>query len=293
MMDGLLTPLKTIKTADIQSIDDQLLHIAPGHKSHKITDHVLQSPEDALEVLKSKPDLDLLIKVLLWLDPARESSDQFVIKVPGPKTAPIVFILVEEIIPNYWRVLNEGQKIPLKLIIRCLSSVAGLGAISSRLRVLLDIKEDAQNHSKNQEFGKSLLIEDLLDVLQKIVKKDAFVLKMWKDIGAMVSNVPQRALMWKELISFVAAGRILSLAGEADHILNKSSLSIKAQSWLGDGNQYAAWLGRNIAYMMAVLDKKDTKARRALAQLVCKALTLGYTGERSGLYTFTDISNWS
>lgn len=291
-MNGLLTPLKTIKTADVQGTDDHLVPIVSTEKLPANRDHALQSPEDALEALKSKPDLDLLTRVLLWLDPARERDDHFTIKVPSPKAAPIIFVLVEDIILNYWRVLKEDQDKPKKLLVRCLSSIAGLGAISARLRALLDLK-DAHNHSKSQESGKNLFIEDLLDVLQNILKKDIFVAMMWKEISSLVTNMPQRFLMWKELVSFIAAGRILSLAGEADHVLNESSSSIRGQSWLGDGNQYATWLGRNIVHMIAALEKQDIEAQKALVQLVGKALTLGYTGERNELDASIDTSNWS
>ncbi len=293
MMNGLLTPLKTIKTADVQVTDDHLVPLVSAQKLHAIRDHTLQSPEDALEALKSKPDLDLLARVLLWLDPARERNDHFTIKVPSPKAAPIVSVLVEEIIPNYWRVLREDQDKPRKLLIRCLSSVAGLGAISARLRALLNLKEDARNRNRSQEFSKNQLVEDILDVLQNILKKDAFVARMWKEISSLVPNIPQRSLIWKELVSFVAAGRILSLASEADHMLNESSPSIKDQSWLGDGSQYATWLGRNIAYMTAALEEEDAEAQKALVRLVGQALTLGYTGERTELDAFIDISNLS
>lgn len=292
-MNGLLTPLKTIKTADVQVTDDPVVPLVSVQNIHANRDHTLKSPEDALDALKSKPDLDLLTRVLLWLDPARESNNYFTVKIPSPRAAPIVFVLVEEIIPNYWRVLKEDQNKPRKLLIRCLSSVAGLGAISARLRALLNLKEDARDRNESRESSKNLLVEDTLDVLQNMLKKDAFVYRMWKEISSLVPDIPQRSLVWKEFVSFVAAGRILSLASEADHVLNESSSSIKDQSWLGDGNRYATWLGRNIAYMTAALEDDDAEAQKALVRLVGQALTLGYTGEQTELDALYCISNFS
>ena len=286
-MNELLNPVRTTTTSDIQRAHDQLVAVPPGEKRCGHVKRAFQSPEDALEVLQSKPDLDLLIRVLQWLDQSCIRNDQFNIKVPGPKATPILFVLVENIIPDYWRHLKDGnsseQDKQVKLIVRCLSSIAGIGVIITRLRILLDRTDEAQSHSKSEGNGKDFLIADILDVLQHVAQKDKFLLRIWKDNISLITNIPQRNMMWKELISSVAAGRILSLAGEADHILNKSSASIKDRSWIGDGNQYAAWLGRNIAHMITTLEPNDTEAEKALARLLDKALKLGYTGERSGL----------
>ena len=280
-MDKLLIPLKTTTTAHAQDGGDYLTPIDTKQNHRTTSDHILNTPEDALEALKSKPDLDLFTKVLVWLDPDQKRNDSFNIKVPSPKVAPIIFILIEEIIPNYWRVLKEGHYRLKKLILRCLSSIAGLGAITARLRVLLDLKDNAQQDVESTGNGKSLMIEDMLDILQNILKKDVFIAKMWEDISSLIFSVPQRTLMWKELISSIAEGRILSLSGEADQILNKSNATIKDRVWLADGNQYAAWLGRDIDYMIKTLKPHDNEAQKALTRLLEKALKLGYTGEQS------------
>ena len=285
MMNELLNPVRITTTGDIQRADDQLIAIPSEQKRQARGENVLKTPEDALETLKSKPDLDLLTKALQWLDPARTRNDQFNIKVPGPKAAPILFVLVEYTIPDYWTLLKDersiGQNEQSKLIVRCLSSVAGIGAIAARLRVLLDVKHGTPNLSQVEGKEDNPLIRELLDVLQSVLQKDTFLLKIWKDIKSLVADISQQNLLWKELISLVAASRILSLAGEADHILNKSSSSIKDRSWLGDGSQYAAWLGRNVAHMTTTLELDDIEAQKVLGRLLDKALKLGYIGEQS------------
>ena len=292
-MDDFLTPVKITATSDIQCVDDQLVAISSKQKSHTCGEHRLNSPEDALAALKSKPDVDLLTKVLQWLNPARIRDDHFNVKVPGPKASRILLVLVEEIIPNYWRVLKDGRfsnkDMQIKLIVRCLSSIAGIGVIITRLRGLLDSKDEAPNQSKNEEMGNNPLIEDMLDVLQSIIHRDSFLSKTWQDLSSLVMNSSQRSLMWKELISCVAGGRVLSIVGEADHKLNENDSSIKDRSWLGDGSQYSAWLGRNIAYMVTVLDQDHVEAQKSIARLLEKALKLGYTGEQSHVNTINDI----
>lgn len=284
MMNELLNPVRITTIGNIQRADDQLVAIPAETKRQEHGKNILRTPEDALENLKSKPDLDLLTKALQWLDPARTRNDQFNIKAPGPQAAPILFVLVENIVPNYWTVLNDerslGQNKQSKLIVRCLSSIAGIGALAARLRVLLDVKHGTPNPSQVEGKEKNPQIEDLLDVLQSVLQKDTFLLRVWRDIKSFVANISQRSLMWKELISSVAASRILSLAGEADHILNKSSPSIKDRNWLGDGSQYAAWLGRNIAHMTTTLESDDIEAQKALGRLLDKALKLGHIGEQ-------------
>ena len=292
-MDDLLSPVKITTTGDIRRADDQIVVIASRQEPHTNSQYPFHSPEDALAALKSKPDFDLLTGVLQWLDPARIRDDHFNVKVPGPKVSQILFVLVEEIIPNYWRVLKDGgssnKDKQVKLIVRCLSSIAGIGVIIARLRVLLDLKDEAPNQSKNKGMGKNPLIEDMLDVLQSVVHRDSFLSRTWKDLSSLVTNSSQRNLMWKELISSVAGGRVLSIAGEADHKLNESDSNVKDRSWLGDGNQYSTWLGRNVAYMITLLDQDNVEAQRPLARLLEKALKLGYTGEQSQVNTTNDI----
>ena len=278
-MDGLLTPLKTTLIANNRRVEDHLIPVDPIQKHHVSLDHNIKSSEDVLGLLQSRPSLELLAKALHWLDPSRNRDDAFNIKIPNPQIAPIIFVLIEEIIPNYWRVLKEGKGQLRKIVIRCLTSVAGLGAITARLRVLLDVDKEGENQTNIKGDGKNLWTEDLIDVLQNILKKDTFVAGVWEDTSSMVSHAPQKALMWKELISFIAAGRILSLAGEADHLLHKSSKNIETRSWLADGNQYAAWLGRNIAHLISTVDSSDTETQKALAQMLEKGVKLGYTGE--------------
>ena len=282
-MNDLLTPIKITTIGDVERADDQQFAVTSTQKSRTKEERYLNSPQDALEVLKSKPDLDQLTRVLQRLDPARTRNDDFNIKVPGPKASPILYILVEEIIPSYWRVLKEGpssnQSQQIKLIVRCLGSVAGIGVIITRLRVLLDSKDETPKEIKSEGVGNNPVVEDMLDVLQSVLCKNSFLLRTWEDIVSLVTNHSQRNLMWKELTSFVAGGRILSSASEADHKLNESSSSIRDRSWLGDGAQYASWLGKNIAYMITTPDQDNGEVQKALARVLERALKLGYTGE--------------
>lgn len=284
MMEQLLTPVRTTATSHLELAENQLVPVSSSSKPQINLEHDLKTPQGVLEALHSSPDHRLLTRSLRWLDATVGQQHGFNIKVPGPKAAEIIFTLVGDTIPNYWRVLktdrSTGESKQQKLITRCLSSVAGIGAIMTRLRVLLDPKEETQDRNVAREDKNCTLIEDLIDVLENILIKDIFIMSIWKDVNSSILSIPQRVLLWKDFVQAVVAGRLLSLAAEADHALNRSSLRIQEGSWLANGSQYCNWLGKNIAYMVTAIEDNEQEAQKAVAQVLGKALKLGHNGER-------------
>src|SRR6185437_15272383 len=67
------------------------------------------SVEEAIQVLKSEPDYENLVAVLQFLDSPKSSGISFNIAEPSPHAAQIVRLLIAEIVPNYWVLLNEGS----------------------------------------------------------------------------------------------------------------------------------------------------------------------------------------
>lgn len=276
-MEGLLTPLKTT-VSDIKSAKPQLAVFESKRPNGPACNGTLQSPEDILNALKSKPDSEHLTRVLRWLDAGAFKSDHFNIKIPSPKAAQIIFLLVSETIPDYWRTWQGADNPTLlnqrRLLLRCLSSVSGLGAIAARLRIFMDLKDDAREANIAQS-SKSQALKELLDVLESLLQGISFISRILTDISSLISVPSQRTLLWKDFITSIAGGRVLSLAAEADHFVNQSSLDSRQRCWLGDGSQYSSWLGENLAHSLIDRDQN----LEALAQIFSRALKLGHIGE--------------
>lgn len=277
-MEGLLTPVKTT-VSDKNSAEPHLVVFEPRIPNRQDWNGTLQSSEDILNALKSKPDSELLTRVLRWLDPGAVKPDQFNIKIPSPKATQIIFLLVSETLPDYWStwhgVDNPTLLTQKRLLLRCLSSVSGLGAVAARLRVFIDLKEDALSEAKVTQGSKSQALEELLGVLASLLQGKKFISRIWTDIGSLISIPSQRTLLWKDFITTIAGGRVLSLAAEADHFVNQSSPDSRQRCWLGDGSQYSSWLGENLAYSL----RDQVQNLEALAQLFSRALKLGHLGE--------------
>lgn len=282
-MEGLLIPVKTT-ISDTISAEPHLAVFESRSPNVQPKNGTFQSPEDILNALKSKPDSELLTRVLRWLDPGAVKPDQFNTRIPSPKATQIIFLLVSETIPDYWVTWQRADNPILlsqkKLLLRCLCSVSGLGAVTARLRVLIDLKEDARSNAKVTQGSKSKALKELLDVLESLLKGKNFVSRIWTDISSLIPIPSQRTLLWRDFITTIAGGRVLSLAAEADNVVNQSSPDSRERCWIGDGSQYSSWLGQNLAYSLT----GHVQNFEALAQLFSRALKLGHIGESTSNY---------
>ncbi|SLM40090.1 Telomere length regulation protein, conserved domain [Lasallia pustulata] len=282
-MEELLTPLKTTATSNLAGSGTHLVEAKLLEETHSDLNRRLDSSEAALDFLSSKPGLEALLRVLDWLDPKTAAHGHFNIKLPGPKAAQIINVLVNVIVPDYWATLSGQQtSIHLKtkrLLLRCLSSVAGIGAITTRLRSLVTSYRDGGDSKKIGGVDDSEALRDVRDVLESILEKDTFITSIWTDISLSTTTVSARSLLWKELISILATGRLLSVAAEANEIFNTGSSKIQEGSWVGDGNKYSSWLGRNVGAMAIHFKEEDVEAWKEAARLLGKGLTLGYVDQ--------------
>ena len=277
-MSDLLTALHTRTRTEADHAEHQLVPVEIPRPEKAV--FAIQSPEDVLEALKSKPDNPTLSRALRWLNRPAQQVDDFNIKKPNPKSAQIVFTLVNDIVPDYWETLSgEGGK-KTNLLVQCLRSVAGVGAITSRLRLLLTLMKDSQKPAEITVVSKTQPVEILLNVLEAVLTKEDFITTIWHDIAGCSLLSSQKSLYWKEFSSLVASGKVLSIASEANLTLGKLSSSIKDWTWVGDGSQYAAWLGRCMQHAVKGTKDDDVQGQKALSQLLGKGLTLGYTGQR-------------
>ena len=277
-MDQLLHPIQTKSRLETGA---NFSGTGPPRLLTPKKDIPLDSPEEVLKSLSSKPDLKLLTEALRWL----HHSGNFNIKLPGPRAAQIIFVLVNEIIPNYWQILDgEGTSSyskQRKYLIICLRSVAGVGALVSRLRLFSSQQKDSQSQAKLPAAQESQPLYDCLSVLENVLAGDGCVASIWQSINACLELSTQKFLQWKELLSLLASGKLLSIASEACLAAKEKSSKIDDSSWIGDGNSYATWLGQNVQYMNRNVPLVDVEGRKSLSQLLSKALNLGYQGEHA------------
>ena len=227
---------------------------------------IIDSVQSALQVLKGQPNHGTVVNVLAFL-----SNPETSIVIPQPIYASIAHELVNNIVPNFWRVLRQHSNDYRKLA-TILRNPTGIGHLITRLRSL--IVRSRQRKAPETTQGITELIEDSLDVLTRVLSGDEVSQSIWEEIQTFGKNDIQRRLMWKEFLAQVASGRVLSIRAEAEDVLTEQGVDV---SRFG-GKEFADWLGRNIFHML-VAGAKSEACIAALVELSSKALTLGYTGE--------------
>lgn len=291
-MDGLLTAVKTVHTKGnsdfIQPEDkDSRVDATNVHNESAQLELDTSSPDNILSILQSRPDRFDLSRVLKRLDPTNLSGEQFNIKAPSSKAAEILHVLISTTIPDHWTSLTaedgsegfseRGTKSSLSLravLLRCLSSVAGVGALIAHIRTL--IVGQGQSNRNEHNSGNHLVIRDLISVLSALIKPQAFLLHIHTDIFKLTKSTVKRQILWKELTALVGAGRILSTTAEALTAVKDAEVP-QSISWIGEGNAYASWLGRCIYFMASKIQHDDLDAWKSLAMLYGRSLSLGYT----------------
>ncbi|MCJ1243053.1 telomere binding protein [Trapelia coarctata] len=273
-MEDLLIPSRSRL---ISEPTDQLTPSAPLVQVEREQTIVLKNQEDILKTLRSKPDAETLIKCLKWLASTRNET-AFDIRQPGPQAAQIINVLVNDIVTDYWHSWegtssSNGGKAH-KLLLRCLTSVAGIGGILTRLRTLISDNEGPQKERKVDPN----LSSELLDLLGDLLEGDDVLDGIWNGISQSSATPTQKQLVWKELIALLAAGRVLSVAAEVSNYQRASSSGTLESNWLVNGPLYSEWLGRSIRFM-AFQNEQSPMRKKAATQLFSKSLTLGYTDQ--------------
>jgi telomere length regulation protein len=282
-MEGLLTAVKTVKRDSDALVTSAVepLRADPPARNNIDPEHL--SSRHIIDLLKSSPDREQLCAILAALDPFSKSktTKDFDLRTASPVTAQILQILVSTTIPDHWGSLDakdsKGKDAKARAaLLRCLSSVAGLGSLVAQLRSLIN----AARASARQAQGSSsqLGIRDLLAVLSALLEPKDFLFRLSSDISVIYDTKTRQQVTWRELASLVAAGKILSTAAEALAVVDDSS-SVSSISWVGNGSQYALWLGHNVSHMAARLAPDNESDWASVALLTGRALSLGYTGE--------------
>ena len=288
-MDELLKPASIVRTTQNGAEPGFMFELSRStgnqnnttEKQPKPAHKTPATPEDALEILKNEPDYDSLTSALGFLS-HHESASPAVpnIKLPSPLSAQLVQVLVSEIVPNYWALLIEDVNQPktsgLKLLLYCLSSITGVNAILVRLKALTgEAKSEAAAKARRPDIALGLGI--LLDLLCRLLQGDGWLLEAFR-LATSGQDGPARARpRLQEVVATFGGGRIVSLAAEAEEIVNADASSkLVGDIWPADSLQYTQWLGHNITKLAS--DPSNGEAK-STSDLFAKALRLGHPGQ--------------
>ncbi|KAI1936599.1 telomere binding protein [Ophidiomyces ophidiicola] len=285
-MDSLLTAVKTV---DLGHRDADLLGTISGDANTSTTSSdercTIDTPEEALRVLTSEPSEIQFLSALNFLDPTQVSKNRFDITVPEPPTVSIVNSLVSLAINHRWAAIEKEYRSSTKsrrartakaVVLRCLTSVGGIGALIANLRTLLD---QLSGLREGERASRHIVLRDTLSALSNVLHTPGLLFRIYQQI-ARVDHLAKRQLAWSQLMVFLASSRVLSTAAETLDAINDldSLISIR---WIGDGKTYASWLGHSIVSMALSLDNSDTEAWRSLGKFTQRALSLGYLHDLS------------
>ncbi|KAL8899154.1 MAG: hypothetical protein Q9207_006338, partial [Kuettlingeria erythrocarpa] len=269
-MGDLLVPIKTTAAHSKGEREDR-------HRHSVYDAEELQSLEQALEVLRSRPQRQVLLKVLQSISGALDIHSH------TPLTSQIIHVLVNDIIPDHWSDLTDdksgnGRKTK-GVIVQLLSGVGGVSAIATRMRLLISTKVESSLKSQLSESGRAALLADLLSLLELVLGRDDFLSSVWLNLNTSLSEPQRRWLLWKELITLLGNGRVLSTASEADLLVARGSPTIHTRSWISHGIEYSAWLGRNLGRLIEGSSGTDAYHKKAWAQMLERATSLGHTDQ--------------
>lgn len=245
------------------------------------------SLQDIVEALSHEPDYDTLISALRFVIEGGPVGEHFNVGAPGPEAARIIQILVTEIVPNYWAVIKEsspeGEASDLALLLDSLRSLAGLNAILLRLRTLTQEQKLQATEVKRSDVLLNLRIT--LELLCEILGGDDSLSSLWANTSATADDMKQRILS-RDFVNVIAGGRTISFSAEAESLISQET---KGETvWVADGIEYTKWLTRNI---ISWSKRAELPVEKLLADLLSKALRLGYSGTSSTPFSATKTSN--
>ena len=271
-MGDFLTAVSSVSLRPKSKVQDLAVEDPPLRKSEQQAIRISpKTVDEVLEFIRSSPDEEPIISLLSFLNKKSKGDAGFHIKIPSPSSAKVINELINTTLSDFWDSNDRFNS----SILDCLRSVAGIGAILARLRLLTSRYGSTKQGGKGPEATKPLA--DIISVFSQLLHVDGLAKDLLIDIEYLVENATKRTLLWKEFLSSVGTGRIISAVAEAEDTV-KSAGGTHKPSWLSDGSKYCAWLGRNVCTLMND-NGNDEIAWKATAQLCSKALSIGYSGE--------------
>lgn len=267
-MDSLLNAVSTSRKAPAQDV-------ASARKLEtRLT--ALNNADDVVVALKGQPDLGIFRSVIQFL--TEGESHTVDIKIPSSKTAQILALLINEVIPSYWQQITESptETVLLENIRQCLRSLPALGLIVSRLRVLCKEAEGSSDTGKRGYLESQATT--LIALLEFVLRGDDVAREIWDSFQAAEITETQINFFWKESIAILGSGKLVSTASQTEDVLLKTLVTTD-RTWLADGKKYTTWLAQNTARLVIAAGYNSSVAVVGATQLLAKSLSIGYTGK--------------
>lgn len=244
-------------------------------KSLDGTDEHISSPEQALAILKDEPAEERFEAVIRYFHDGIQRKHNFNIHVPGAAAARILHVLVTSAIPDRWRILSstalsrEDRAIRKSLYL-CMSSPAGIGALSTQIQELIISPHVRQSGSSQQAVFK-----ETVSFFASMTQPKSFVKDLLSQSQNQSGKLGHQQAVWAEATSLLAGGKVLNVFQEASAI---AEIKDEIPPWLQDPRSYSGWLGLNIASAAISLAPSHQEAWKMLANFLKRALSLGYKG---------------
>ncbi|EPE29639.1 hypothetical protein GLAREA_00799 [Glarea lozoyensis ATCC 20868] len=279
-MDTILTPVSTTYRKQ-ERRDDALIEVVKQKEPLIKPSLQATTPEEALEILKNEPDHEALVQTLRFLVSSRSGFD---ITSISSITSQLIHVLVTEILPSYWGVLSEEcrsgttkkskQTTELELLITCLRSVPGLNALFLGFKRNIQLSKDSK---KTASTNPHEILAILLQALEAILEGLTTIEKVWTIIWESTDSGARKKAIWADFLGLVVGGKLLGSAAEADDIVNTSSATIRAKSWVADSNLYGTWLAKNIRHWAKRIPLESDIGWKCCAELLSRSFRVGKT----------------
>jgi telomere length regulation protein len=250
----------------------------------------VNSPEEALDILKHEPDYDSLTAVLRYLFQGQSDTASFNIAKPSPLSSQIIQTLVADIAPNYWVLLKgdsqdggEGRRkksgTALDMLLRCLRNLTGINAVLVRLRTLIqEAKAERAQKAEAKRADIPLKLGIDLELLCALLDGDDCVKIAWTLSADSMESPARRRPLAQELLALLGSGRITSLAAEAEEIIRqRDKMNGSSQRlWVSEGAEYSLWMTRNVFHWVS--QEPSENDSKLCSELLGKVLRMGHFG---------------
>ncbi|KAK0947722.1 telomere binding protein [Friedmanniomyces endolithicus] len=229
------------------------------------------NPEDAVRILRSQPDTETLLATLRKLT-SPNAFPTFHLAAPGTLQAQILNSIVSHIVPAFWPILDEDEKV---LVVRCMRNITGINALLAELHTV----SGPAIEGNRAEFAEQRGI--FISVTNEVLSGNTLLLDLLVELDGAVKDKTRRNLVQKELISLLGSGKVISSVAQVeDSARDTNQGGTHSASWLAVGSEYNRWLGRNIATLFCsghgLLNEFHEESRATGGRVLVRALSLGY-----------------
>lgn len=274
--------LRSAEDADDHAIKDVTKHEdsestkAQGKSLQTVTiDEPISSPEEALAVLREQPTDERFQAVMCYLENGIQRKHGFNIHIPSAPAAQILNVLATKIVPDRWEIVDSStaskkDRAIRKALLVCMSSTAGIGALTARIQSLLTSPQIRQSGSSQHAVFKVTV-----SFFASMVYHNTFIRDLLNRTQSSGGKSGQEQAVWAEATSLFVGSKILNVFLEASAI---PELRMEIPSWLQDPRDYSGWLGVNIAFAAISIAPTSEDSWKMLANLLKRALSLGSRG---------------